>query len=161
MDPSSIPVQPEVRTSQMPVRGSPMPIVEAPTTSSAGIAEADPRAVCLSTDDGGFGSAEGDQVQFFFFYQVEATPGTTETQMNGAILGDIEISLVDFMIPVFFSECRAHTPVAVRVEYPGQLVGLKSNPADFVLRGCEFSFDFLWAEACANLTRFQPRTCFC
>jgi hypothetical protein len=135
IDLNSAPVpQPNIRAFKPLEFGSPMPVVEAPTTSSAGVTETDAKVVCLSMEDGGFGSTNGDQVQLLFFYQVEATTGTTETQMNGAILGDIEITLVDFMIPVFFSECRTPTPAS----YPGEFVGLSAKPADFVLRGCEF-----------------------
>jgi hypothetical protein len=148
MDSTPVP-QPSISTFKPLVFGSPMPIVEAPIISSAGVTEADAQVLCLSTEDGGFGSTNGDQVQLPFFYQVEAAPGTTETQMNGAILGDIEITLLDFMIPVFFSDCRTPTPASGTAEnpgsYPGEFVGLSSKPADFVLRGCEFHWTVFFA----------------
>jgi hypothetical protein len=157
MDPNSTPVlQPNIRNLILFVFGSPMPVEEALTTSSTEVTEADGNVVCLSTEDGSFGSTIGDHVQLFFNYQVETIPGTTETQLNEFILGDIKITMVDFMLPVLFSECRAPTPASGVVENPeqnpGKFVGLVANPADFVLRGCELSFYCLGAEESAILT---------
>ena len=134
---------PNIRTFMPLMTGSPMPIVELPIRSStgAGVTEAEARVVCLSTEDGNFGSEIGDQVNLFFFYQVEATPGTTETQMNGVILGDIEITLLDFMIQALVSECMPAALSSGRVGNTGEFVGLSAKPADFVLRGCESCID--------------------
>lgn len=106
--------------------GSPMPIEDVTIDNAHG---------CLPTEDGNYGPQEGDAVSVFFFYQVEASPGTTETQINGIILDDIEITLLDFMIPIFFQQCGT-TAETTRRE-ASRYIGMSSKPADFVLRGFE------------------------
>ena len=91
---------------------------------------------CFPTEDGVFGSQDGEQVNAFFFYQVEATPGTTETQLNGIILDDIEKALLKLLVPFFFSECVAASKTTK--SHSGSYMGMSSKPADFVLRGCKW-----------------------
>ena len=98
---------------------------------------------CLVNEAGNFGTeVGGDRVPIYFFYQVEATPGTTETILNGVILDDIEITLVDFLIPRLFDECSLSSgqqqASAPSNELPDErYVGISASPADFVLRGCK------------------------
>lgn len=95
---------------------------------------------CLVDEDGNFKTEEGgEKVSIYFFYQVEAIPGTTETMMNSVVLDDIEITLVDFMIPRLFDECRLsidHQQATTGLANE-KYVGMSANPADFVLRGCK------------------------
>lgn len=107
---------------------SPMPFEDITISNAQG---------CLPTEDGNYGSQEGDAVSVFFFYQVEASRGTTETQINGIILDDIEITLLDFMIPIFFQQCSATAETTRSSREAGGYIGMSSKPADFVLRGFE------------------------
>ena len=95
---------------------------------------------CLAKTDGSYGSDDGDRVPIYFFYQVEAIPGTTETLMNGVVLDDLEITLVDFLLPRLFDECSSSAQASTLespIQRNGRYVGISSNPADFVLRGCK------------------------
>ena len=98
---------------------------------------------CLVNEDGSFGAEEGgERVPIYFFYQVEATPGATETIVNGVVLDDIEITLVDFLIPRLFDECslssgQQQTSTLPEESTNERFVGISASPADFVLRGCK------------------------
>jgi len=118
---------------QQQTQGSPMP---ATTTTTTTTTTTNTAPNCLSKEDGSYGSIEkGEQISVYFFYQVEAEQGTTESLMNAVILDDVEITLIDFLIPKLFEECGAtehQTNDSLRY------LGISSVPADFVLRGCKF-----------------------
>jgi hypothetical protein len=105
---------------------------------------------CLVDLDGIYGSQDGDYIAIYFFFQVEAFPGITEAQMNAAILKDIEITIVDFLIPrLFVDDCGPTTEERKLQPSAGTTegyVGLSSKPADFVLRGCKFFFRLSFVE---------------
>ena len=98
---------------------------------------------CLVDEDGNFGTEEmGERVSIYFFYQVETIPGITETMMNSVVLNDIEITLVDFLIPRLIDECslsmdRQQATSGSNGSTNGRYVGMSANPSDFVLRGCK------------------------
>lgn len=103
--------------------GSPMPI--------------NSPADCLVRVDGSYGSEEGSITTIYFFYQVETIPEITETLLNGVVLGDIEITLVDFLIPRLFEECSSSEISILESSILRRYLGISANPADFVLRGFE------------------------
>lgn len=95
---------------------------------------------CLVDGNGLFGSMNGNSTAFYFFYQVEAVSGTTESKLDGGILDDIELTLIDFLIPTFFpNECGSGGTTRKLQENDGRYFGLTSKPADFVLRGCKYT----------------------
>jgi hypothetical protein len=93
----------------------------------------------LADVDGLYGTTEGDSVSIYFFYQVEAIAGTSETSMNSRVLADLELTLVDFMIlKIFRDDCGgSERKLQADASATGQYVGISSKPADFVLRGCK------------------------
>ena len=142
---------------------SPMPI-ENPSPTSAPVAIEEPRItgtsqqqqqpLCKIQDDGSYGNTQdgGDDITVFFFYQVEAIPGTNDTQMNSVLLGEVEHTLASLLLPALFEECKYPTvnrngllsTMTKETEFvisskatTGEYVGFSSKPADFVLRGCK------------------------